>query len=133
MIGAGMPQPPLRERPVRARRLVAATLVLSALQLTRVATAEQLPVEDDPVEEETSREVVIVAQRLPEDEFTSVRSVSVVDAEALWDAPDVFVQQTNRGGGRAPEPGSASRDALRARGWRSQAERLGDARPAVRR
>ena len=67
--------------------------------------AEQSP---DEVGHET---IVIVGRRVPEPLSLASRSVSVVDAqalrerpprtvpEALWDAPGVFVQQTNYGGG----------------------------------
>lgn len=56
-------------------------------------------------------EVIVTAKRDREDPFTSDRSVSSVSLEelqevssrttpeALWDAPGVFVQQTNHGGG----------------------------------
>lgn len=56
-------------------------------------------------------ETVVVAARSPDDPFRSDRSVTTVDTrslaeqaprttpEALWEAPGVFVQQTNHGGG----------------------------------
>ena len=56
-------------------------------------------------------QTVVVGTRHPEDPFRSDRSVATVDSralaeraprttpEALWEAPGVFVQQTNHGGG----------------------------------
>ena len=56
-------------------------------------------------------EVVVTGKRAPESSFKSDRSISTVDSkklteqnprttpEALWDAPGVFVQHTNMGGG----------------------------------
>lgn len=73
--------------------------------------AEGPPEEVDSENEPPTYQAVIVAERLPEDEFQSARSLTVVDQEALsesaprtipealWGTTGVFVQQTNHGGG----------------------------------
>ncbi len=75
---------------------------------------DTLPAEDDGGAEPTDDpeyETVVVATRLPEEEHNSTRAVSIINEaelleraprttpEALLDAPGVFVQHTNHGGG----------------------------------
>jgi outer membrane receptor protein involved in Fe transport len=67
--------------------------------------------DSEDVAESSAPEVVVTGKRAPEDPFLSDRSISALNKqalaeaaprntpEALWDAPGVFVQATNYGGG----------------------------------
>jgi len=92
------------------RRTLGLLLVCVALHPAGARAEEEAePVEDS--EEVGHETIVIVGKRMPEPLSLASRSVSVIDEqalterpprtvpEALWDAPGVFVQHTNYGGG----------------------------------
>lgn len=91
--------------------MIWAVIVLVAATELNAQSAEEGPGEESEREDVIEFEAVTVADRVPEDPFFSSRSVTVQDdqslaeqasrtvPEALWNAPGVFVQQTNHGGG----------------------------------
>ena len=95
-----------------AAALMCLMLPFGALVHAEESTNTETASKDTPADEAAGElEVVVTGKRIKEDPFNADRSITVVGKkelaessprttpEALWDAPGVFIQQTNNGGG----------------------------------